>query len=87
MHFDRGFGVYVNGGPEYACHCSKQEYVCKVICVVKNFERKYCHCGGVVVVLVYPIFISLDLFAFVTSVDVFNEFLILDVTDGGSCIQ
>ena len=87
MRVDCGVDVCVNGDPESARHCSKREYFCKLSFVVKNFEREYFHCGSVVVVLVYTIFISLDLFAFFTSADVFNEFLILDVTDGGSCIQ
>ena len=40
--------------------------------LLKHFERKLYHGGGVVVVLVYPVFVLLKFFTCVKGTDVFN---------------
>ena len=49
----------------------------------KNFERKNCHVGGVVLVLVSPVCIRPDFSDCFTGEDVFKKVLFLDGTDDG----
>ena len=52
-------------------------------CFCKNFERKNCHGGGVVLVLVSPVCLRPEFSDCVTGADVLKKVLFLDVTDDG----